>query len=91
MKSFDEVKEIKIDESDRNALVVLKHSRGWARLQRIVEDYVLKLTHNLAAGNAVSKEARYEEMDKVAGFVYFWKKIIELIENSEHKDEEIEP
>ena len=80
-KTFEEVKELTIEESERSKLMSLERSRGWNTLQRIVEDYILKLTHNLAVGAAISKEARYEEMDKLAGFVYYWKKIINLIEN----------
>ena len=76
--NFDDVKEIVLDESDRGSLLRLEHNRDFSRLQKIVEDYILKLTYNLAAGSTITKELRYEEMDKLAGFTYYWKKIISL-------------
>lgn len=87
--NFEEVKEVKIDESDRNALAALKHNRSWRRLKGIVENYIQQLTYNISVGTPVSKESRYEAMDKLAGFVYYWKKISDLIENDDHhkKDE----
>lgn len=90
--TFEDVREIKLEDSDRTALASLSHNRAWGKFKAVVEDYVLKLTHNLAVGNVVSKDARYEEMDRLAGFVYYWTKLKDLVENGEHhkKDEKTE-
>lgn len=85
--TFDEVADIKIEPSERNHLDSLYRSRGWNTLQKLVEDYTLKLSRNIAVGTAVSKEARYDELDKMAGFVYYWRKIVNLIETPDEKQD----
>ena len=90
MKTFEEIKEVKIDSIDRAAFAKLGRSRDFTRLRRIVEDYVQQLTYNLAAGTPTDRETRYAELDKVAGFTYFWRKITDLIDNSEHHKEKDE-
>lgn len=89
-KSFDEVKTIKLEDGDRASLSALSRNRDFKRLKQIVEDYILQLTHNIAVGIVVSKEARYEEMDKLAGFAFFWKKVVDLVENEEHHRKDVE-
>lgn len=89
MKTFGEISNVKLDTSDRNTLVVLAHSRGWGKLRRIVEDYTLQLTHNLIVGTESEKDSSVEELKALRGFVRYWAKIVDLVENEEHhkKDE----
>ncbi len=87
--TFKEASEVDLDSIDRNAFSRLSNSRDFIRFRRIVEDYVLQLTHNIATGTEFEKGKRYEEMDKLAGFTKTWKKLMNLIDDEEHhKNEE---
>ena len=79
--TFDEAKEYEIEPMERNHLASLERSRGWNTLKGIIENYILKLTYNLAAGIETEKGSSVQELERLRGFVYFWNKIIKLVES----------
>ena len=88
--SFEDVKDVKLESSEREAFLKLGGDRDFLVFKKVVEDYVLKLTYNLAVGNAISRDARHEEMDKLSGFVYFWNKIIDLTKSKKEENEKVD-
>ena len=89
--TFNDVKDIQLDASDRKALASLSDRRDWLRFKAIVEDYILKLNYNLVSGTEIDKDVSFEELRKIRGFVYYWNKLVNLVEDGEHHktDEEI--
>ena len=65
--TFEEAREVNIDSQDRNAFYVLAQSEGFKRLKRVVEDYSLKLAHNLINGTETEKDSSVEELKALRG------------------------
>lgn len=86
--TFEEASEVSLDSIDRNAFSRLSNSRDFIRFRRIVEDYVLQLTHNIVIGTELEKGKRNEEMDKLVGFTKTWNRLMNLIDNEEHHKHE---
>ena len=82
--NFDEIKEVKIESSERSALAGLNGDRGWLTLRRIVESYILQLTSNLINGTETEKDSSVDELKALRGFVRYWKNVVDLVENKEH-------
>lgn len=89
-KTFEEAKNVEIDDRTRRAFEGLGRSRDFAAFRKLVEGYVLKLTHNLVVGTAVSRDARYEALDELAGFSKYWKKMTDLVDNKDHYEQKSE-
>ena len=85
-KTIDEAKDFSIDSSDRKILEGLRDDKEWKILKKVVESYILRLTANLVTGTELYDGSRAKELDKLSGFVYYWRKITNLIEPQ--KDEE---
>ena len=78
--TIDEAQGFKIDPEDKKTLQNFKNSKEWGIQKKVVEDYILKLTANLVTGTEIERGARIIELDKLSGFIYYWKKIKSVIE-----------
>jgi len=85
---FEELsKDFETTPADRKAINNLKSNKDWKKFCEFVERYVLKLTYNLSAGSESESGMRYKEMDKLAGFTYYWRKLVNVDTDKEEEKE----
>jgi len=83
---LEDFKNISVSEADKKALRDLAQKGEWTNACRVIEEYIMRLTYNLVAGTELEKGKRQEELDRLAGFVYYWNKIIQLAEKKEQNE-----
>ena len=82
---LDEAQNFAVSADDKLVLRGHGDTREWKTLKGIVEKSILKWTSNLLTGSEIEPGSRAKELERLSGFVYFWRKIVAVIEFQEEK------